>query len=97
METRGQQRTLGKTDIDIEFRPEDNRCSIVHEYSGLVFQTEDSHTLQTIRNLVLHHPDSSCLPSAKLHCRVVVIFVMFNDVSLMNTHLRIRVPASDVI
>jgi hypothetical protein len=32
--TEAPERRLGKADIDVEFRPEDNRYLIVHEYSG---------------------------------------------------------------
>ncbi|KAN0136738.1 hypothetical protein V8E53_005508 [Lactarius tabidus] len=58
---------LGKADIDLEFRPEDNRYLIVHEYSGFNAQVRDSADLQTIRDFISRRTDPSRSPSERLH------------------------------
>ncbi|KAH9172753.1 hypothetical protein EDB89DRAFT_2069421 [Lactarius sanguifluus] len=59
-------RALGKADINVEFRPEDNCHLIVHECS-LDPQAGDSLNLQTIRDFISHRTDASCLDSERLH------------------------------
>ncbi|KAH9018531.1 hypothetical protein EDB85DRAFT_1897119 [Lactarius pseudohatsudake] len=59
-------RALGKADINVEFRPEDNRHLIVHECS-LDTQAGDSLNLQTIRDFITHRTDPSCSHSERLH------------------------------
>ena len=61
------ERVLGKADINVEFRPEDNRYLIVHECSGLGSQGGDSQNLQTIRDFISHRTDPSRSPSERLH------------------------------
>ncbi|KAI9456396.1 hypothetical protein BJY52DRAFT_1381678 [Lactarius psammicola] len=65
--TEAPERTLGKADIDIEFRPEDNRYLIVHECSGFEPQAGDSQNLQIIRDFISHRTDASRSPSERLH------------------------------
>ncbi|KAH9170086.1 hypothetical protein EDB89DRAFT_1355143 [Lactarius sanguifluus] len=57
----------GNADINVEFHPDDNRYLIVHEYSGLGSQAEDSQNLQIIRDFILHRTDVSRSPSERLH------------------------------
>ncbi|KAF8265735.1 hypothetical protein EI94DRAFT_1734856 [Lactarius quietus] len=57
----------GKTEIDVEFRPEDNRYLIVHESSGLDSQAPDSQGFQTIRDFISRRTDPSCSPPERLH------------------------------
>ncbi|KAH8994195.1 hypothetical protein EDB92DRAFT_1944025 [Lactarius akahatsu] len=59
--------TRGKTDINVEFHPEDNRYLIIHECSVLESQPGDSQNLQTIRDFVSHRTDASRSPSEWLH------------------------------
>ncbi|KAH8977562.1 hypothetical protein EDB86DRAFT_1111929 [Lactarius hatsudake] len=61
--TAAPERTPGKADIDVEFRPGDNRYLIVHECSGL----DSPQDLQTIRNFITHRTDPSRSPSERLH------------------------------
>ncbi|KAN0136277.1 hypothetical protein V8E53_005882 [Lactarius tabidus] len=56
-----------KADINIEFRPADNRYLIVHECSGFDSQTRDSQDSQTIRDFISRRTDASCLPPERLH------------------------------
>jgi hypothetical protein len=65
--TAAPERALGKADINVEFRPEDNRYLIVHECSGLDSQASDSQDLQTIRDFISHRTDASRSPSEGLH------------------------------
>ncbi|KAF8267501.1 hypothetical protein EI94DRAFT_1315775 [Lactarius quietus] len=58
---------LGRADIDVEFRPADNRYLIVHECSGLDPQTTDSQDLQTIRDFISRRTDASRSPPERLH------------------------------
>ena len=61
------ERALGKADINVEFRPEDNRYLIVHECSGLDSQASDSQDLQTIRDFISDRTDASRSPAERLH------------------------------
>ncbi|KAI9456397.1 hypothetical protein BJY52DRAFT_1187915 [Lactarius psammicola] len=65
--TAAPERALGKADINVEFRPGDNRYLIVHECSGLDSQARDSQDLQTIRDFISHRTDPSRSPSERLH------------------------------
>ncbi|KAH9018536.1 hypothetical protein EDB85DRAFT_1897124 [Lactarius pseudohatsudake] len=68
---------LGKVDINVEFRPGDNRYLTVHECSGLDSQASSSQELQTIRDFITHRTDPSCPDSERLH--VVWICVPASD------------------
>lgn len=57
----------GSVDINIEFRPDDNRYLIVHEFSGLDSQTRDSQDLQTIRDFISRRADPNRSPLERLH------------------------------
>jgi hypothetical protein len=57
----------GKADINVEFRPEDNRYLVVHECSGFGSQLGDSQNLRTIREFVSYRTGLSCPPSERLH------------------------------
>ncbi|KAN0133594.1 hypothetical protein V8E53_008582 [Lactarius tabidus] len=59
--------THGKVDINVEFRPEDNRYLVVHECSGLGSQAGDTQDLRTIWDFISHRSDPSCPPSERLH------------------------------
>ncbi|KAI9456382.1 hypothetical protein BJY52DRAFT_563201 [Lactarius psammicola] len=61
------ERAPGKADINVEFRPQDNRYLIVHECSGLDSQASDSQDLQTIRDFISHRTDPSRSPPERLH------------------------------
>ncbi|KAI9439397.1 hypothetical protein BJY52DRAFT_532800 [Lactarius psammicola] len=61
------ERALGKADINVEFRPEDNRYLIVHEWSSLDSRASNSQGLQTIRDFISHRTDASRSPSERLH------------------------------
>ena len=61
------ERSLGKADINLEFRPDDNRYLIVHEFSGLDSQDGESQDLQTIRDFISLRTDSNLSPSERLH------------------------------
>jgi hypothetical protein len=61
------ERAPGKADINLEFRPDDNRYLIVHEFSGLDSQDEESQDLQTIRDFISLRTDLNCSPSERLH------------------------------
>ncbi|KAN0137937.1 hypothetical protein V8E53_004421 [Lactarius tabidus] len=63
--------------ISAEFRPDDNRYLIVHEFSGLYSQTSDSPDLKIIRDFVSRRTDPTCLPSERLH--VIWICVPASD------------------
>ncbi|KAI9456385.1 hypothetical protein BJY52DRAFT_1381630 [Lactarius psammicola] len=65
--TAAPKRALGKADINVEFRPGDNRYLVVHECSGLDYQTSNSQDLQTIRDFISHRTDPNCTPSERLH------------------------------
>ncbi|KAH9057194.1 hypothetical protein EDB87DRAFT_1131474 [Lactarius vividus] len=60
-------RAPGKADINVEFRPGDNRYLIVHECSGLDSQASSSQDLQTIQDFITHRTDPSRSPSERLH------------------------------
>ncbi|KAI9438740.1 hypothetical protein H4582DRAFT_2076367 [Lactarius indigo] len=60
------ERAPGKADINVEFRPGDNRYLIVHEY-GLDSQASNPQDLQTIRDFVTHRTDPSRPPPERLH------------------------------
>ena len=51
-----------RADINFEFRPDDNRYLIVHEFSGL-----DSESLHTIRDFISRRTDPNRTPSDRLH------------------------------
>ncbi|KAF8265737.1 hypothetical protein EI94DRAFT_1804007 [Lactarius quietus] len=57
----------GKADIDVEFRPADNRYLIVHECSGLDSPTTDSQDMQTIQNFISRRTDANRSHSERLH------------------------------
>ncbi|KAH9074334.1 hypothetical protein EDB83DRAFT_2672701 [Lactarius deliciosus] len=61
------ERAPGKADINVEFRPGDNRYLIVHECSGLDSQASSSQDLQTIRDFITHRTDPTRSPSERLH------------------------------
>jgi hypothetical protein len=56
-----------KANINVEFRPDDNRYLIAHEFSGLDSQAMDSEDLQTIRDFISRRTDPSRTPSERLH------------------------------
>jgi predicted GTPase len=56
-----------KTNINVEFRPDDNRYLIVHEFSGLDSQARDTEDLQTVRDFISRRTDPSRSPSERLH------------------------------
>ncbi|KAF8267148.1 hypothetical protein EI94DRAFT_1701243 [Lactarius quietus] len=56
-----------KADINVEFRPEDNRYLIVHEFSGLDSQARDSGDLQIIQDFISRRTDPNRSPSERLH------------------------------
>ncbi|KAF8266800.1 hypothetical protein EI94DRAFT_134062 [Lactarius quietus] len=56
-----------RANINFEFRPDDNRYLIVHEFSGLYSQAVDSQDLQTIRDFILLRTDPKCSPTERLH------------------------------
>ncbi|KAI9456381.1 hypothetical protein BJY52DRAFT_1417161 [Lactarius psammicola] len=56
-----------RANINVEFRPQDNRYLIVHECSGLDSQASDSQDLQTIRDFISHRTDPSRSPPERLH------------------------------
>ena len=51
-----------RADINFEFRPDDNRYLIVHEFSGL-----DSENVQTTRDFISRRTDPNRSPSDRLH------------------------------
>ncbi len=53
------------SDIDLAFRPDDNRHLIVHEYSGL--EPGDDHGFRTIRDFITGRTDPNCAPAERLH------------------------------
>jgi hypothetical protein len=58
--------TAGRgSDINLAFRPEDNRRLIVHEYSGL--EPDDAHGLRTVRDFITNRTDPNCAPTERLH------------------------------
>ncbi|KAH8979091.1 hypothetical protein EDB92DRAFT_1981402 [Lactarius akahatsu] len=61
--TAAPERAPGKPDINVEFRPGDNRYLIIHECSGL----DSPHDSQTIRDFITHRTDPSRSPSERLH------------------------------
>ena len=63
----GSQAASEKADINIEFRPNDNRYLIVHEFSGLDPEARDSEDLQTIRDFVSRRTEDNRTPSERLH------------------------------
>jgi hypothetical protein len=63
----GYQAAPEKADINVEFRPDDNRYLIAHEFSGLDSQAGDSEDLQTIRDFISRRTDPSRPPSERLH------------------------------
>ncbi|KAF8258134.1 hypothetical protein EI94DRAFT_1755521 [Lactarius quietus] len=65
--TAAPERASGKADIDVEFRPQDNRYLIVHECSGLDYQAEDPQDLQTIRDFISRRTEASRSPCERLH------------------------------
>lgn len=54
-------------DINLEFRPDDNRYLIVHEFSGLDSQDGESQDLQTIRDFISLRTDLNRSSSERLH------------------------------
>ncbi|KAF8267151.1 hypothetical protein EI94DRAFT_1802156 [Lactarius quietus] len=56
-----------KADINVEFRPEDNRYLTVHEFSGLDSQARDSGDLQIIQDFISRRTDPNRTPSERLH------------------------------
>ena len=60
------QAALGSgSDINLAFRPEDNKRLIVHEFSGL--EPGDAHGLRTIRDFVTNRADPNRAPAERLH------------------------------
>ena len=57
--------THGKIDINVEFRPEDNRYLVVHEFLG--FEPQVSQNLRTIRDFISRRTVSTCPSSDRLH------------------------------
>ena len=57
----------GKVNINVEFRPEDNRYLVVHEFLGFESQAVDLKNLRTIREFISYRTDPSCPPSERLH------------------------------
>ncbi|KAF8265732.1 hypothetical protein EI94DRAFT_1804002 [Lactarius quietus] len=58
------ERTPRKADINVEFRPEDNRYLIVHECSiGFASRVEDSQNVQAVRDFISYRTDTRRLPS----------------------------------
>ena len=53
------------SDVNLEFRPDDNHHLIVHEYSGL--EPGDAHGLQTVRDFITIRTDENCAPAERLH------------------------------
>jgi hypothetical protein len=54
-----------ESDINLAFRPDDNRRLIVHEYSGL--ESGDALGLRTIQDFITNRTDPTCAPAEKLH------------------------------
>jgi hypothetical protein len=52
-------------DINLAFRPEDNRRLIVHEYSGL--EPGDVHGLRTVQDFITNRTDPNRAPADRLH------------------------------
>ncbi|KAF8266353.1 hypothetical protein EI94DRAFT_199771 [Lactarius quietus] len=67
----------GSADINVEFRPEDNRYLIVHESSGLDSPASGSQDLQTIRDFISRRTHLSCSPLERLHA--IWICVQLSD------------------
>jgi hypothetical protein len=59
--------THAESGINAEFRPEDNRYLIVHEFAGFESQAGDSQNLRTIRDFISYRTDPSCPRSERLH------------------------------
>ena len=59
--------TQGKSDINVGFRPEDNRHLVVHEFSAFGSQTGDSKILRTMWDFISYRTDPSCPASERLH------------------------------
>lgn len=55
----------GGSDINVAFRPDENRLLIVHEYSGL--ESGDAPGLRTIQDFITNRTDPTCTPEEKLH------------------------------
>ena len=55
----------GGSDINLAFRPDDNRRLIVHEYSGL--ESGDSTGLRTVQDFITNRTDPTCPPAERLH------------------------------
>ena len=53
------------SNINVEFRPDDNHHLIVHEHSGL--EPGDGHGLQTIRDFITVRTDPNRAPAERLH------------------------------
>ncbi|KAI0276081.1 hypothetical protein BGY98DRAFT_1188012 [Russula aff. rugulosa BPL654] len=53
------------SDINLAFRPDNNRGLIVHEYSGL--EPGDASGLQTIQGFITNRTDPTCAPAERLH------------------------------
>ncbi|KAI0285605.1 hypothetical protein BC826DRAFT_115306 [Russula brevipes] len=58
-------RASGKPDVNVEYRPDDNRYLIVHECSG--FEQGDAQGLQAIREFISTRTDQSRLALERLH------------------------------
>jgi hypothetical protein len=52
------------SDINLAFRPDDNRRLIVHEYSGL--EPGDAHGLRTIQDFITNRTDPNRAPAERL-------------------------------
>ena len=63
----GYQAAPENADINVEFRPADNRYLIVHESSGFDSQARDSQDPQTILDFISRRTNASCLPPERLH------------------------------
>ncbi|KAN0114041.1 hypothetical protein V8E52_007190 [Russula decolorans] len=54
-----------ESDINLAFRPDDNRRLIVHEYS--VLESGDAPGLRTIQDFITNRTDPTCAPAEILH------------------------------
>ncbi|KAN0118382.1 hypothetical protein V8E52_005358 [Russula decolorans] len=52
-------------DINLTFRPDNNRRLIVHEYSGL--ESGDAPGLRTVQDFITNRTDPTCAPAERLH------------------------------
>ena len=63
----GSQAASEKANINAEFRPNDNRYLIVHEFPGLDPQSRNLEDLQTILDFVSHRNEANRAPPERLH------------------------------